>query len=512
MTRRRSSPPVRGGAAGRRRAEAVPPALDVLRAPSVVAALLAVAAGGCGTRSALEVGAPVAAADAGPRDASADAGGPDDCVEGELCRRDEDVPPADGRPAALRCRPPRPGLAEGARCAPAGDACARGLCVVAGTCVAPCVDGADCAVDARCAHVHARTGARALPPLRACVPALAVPPDVRTSRAADVVAPPRAGLAIEALGSTTVAIVEYDAPGRARIGSLALADGTVLYDESRLAPGAPPPANAVYSVGRGIDTLLWPASPVVPPSRGRLDVTLIVDRRTRADRVVLGRDALGSTLDLDVFLLAAVPAGPGGERGEAALRAVAAQAIARISGGRQRLGELRLHEVVGGLLTRLAVVEDDGTFEYPELDEVYALSAGAAGPSVPVFLLRQVEGVVGVSGGIPGALGRPGSVAAGVAISVELLGPPLTLEVVLAHELGHFFGLFHTSELTGDTFESIPDTPACTAERDADRDGVLSPEECAGAGAELLMFWAASGTVVTPQQAGVVVRNPVARR
>ncbi|VAX24862.1 hypothetical protein MNBD_NITROSPINAE02-248, partial [hydrothermal vent metagenome] len=61
----------------------------------------------------------------------------------------------------------------------------------------------------------------------------------------------------------------------------------------------------------------------------------------------------------------------------------------------------------------------------------------------------------------------------------------------MAHEMGHYYGLFHTAESSGQSFDPISDTPQCGASRDSNGDGKVSPEECSGAGGDNLMFWQA---------------------
>ena len=64
----------------------------------------------------------------------------------------------------------------------------------------------------------------------------------------------------------------------------------------------------------------------------------------------------------------------------------------------------------------------------------------------------------GISGGIPGPP-RPGTPRSGVAVSVELAGNDSdVLAHVMAHEGGHFLGLFHTVEFFG-AEDPLPDTP-----------------------------------------------------
>jgi hypothetical protein len=81
----------------------------------------------------------------------------------------------------------------------------------------------------------------------------------------------------------------------------------------------------------------------------------------------------------------------------------------------------------------------------------------------------------------------------------------------MAHEAGHYPGLFHTSESSGQSFDPLLDTAQCPANRDSNADGYLSAQECAGVGADNLMFWLAGGnqTALSGDQRYVLLRNPM---
>jgi len=103
--------------------------------------------------------------------------------------------------------------------------------------------------------------------------------------------------------------------------------------------------------------------------------------------------------------------------------------------------------------------------------------------------------ILGVSAGIPGPMGIASSWngvlnflyahAAGSSLNSQLLGE------TAAHEMGHWLGLYHTSENGGTSFDPISDTAECPISRDNDSDGKVYAEECEGYGADNLMFWTA---------------------
>jgi hypothetical protein len=152
--------------------------------------------------------------------------------------------------------------------------------------------------------------------------------------------------------------------------------------------------------------------------------------------------------------------------------------------------------------------------------------------------------VVGIDGTIPGPSSLSGTVHSGAAVSLADLfagtcvgtqtdlvhcGPD-NVAYIGAHETGHFLGLFHLTEKTGDYFDPLNDTPKCpctTCASASDKpncgskpgpgEPTLSAVQClvspSCSGGDNLMFWQLDRLVSTgwlsPQQAAVMRLNPL---
>ena len=163
-----------------------------------------------------------------------------------------------------------------------------------------------------------------------------------------------------------------------------------------------------------------------------------------------------------------------------------------------------------------------GTVTYRDIDETFsfidgimgegadfeaaaALTEGAPSGVNFIFVDEIVDSsnplggfgvILGVSGGIPGPIGLQGTPRSAVIVDVtppEMAGD-IPFGITMAHEMGHFLGLFHSSEMP---FVNLHDPLEDTAENDVTN----------------LMFFEASngGTALSPHQGMVMRSNPWVR-
>ncbi len=137
---------------------------------------------------------------------------------------------------------------------------------------------------------------------------------------------------------------------------------------------------------------------------------------------------------------------------------------------------------------------------------------------------------LGISSGVPGSMGIASSWngvlnflyahATGTSLNSQLLGE------TAAHEMGHWLGLFHTTEAYGISFDPLSDTAQCPISRadevnHYDNHTTVYAEDCVGYGADNLMFWTTWSTSsraagkkqenLTSEQQYILKYSPIAR-
>ena len=151
------------------------------------------------------------------------------------------------------------------------------------------------------------------------------------------------------------------------------------------------------------------------------------------------------------------------------------------------------------------------------LDTLFAEAGKYGGSAVlDVFIVGKIGKadapggeVQGISGGIPGPAFYHGIPRAGVAVALGGFGEQegALAGRALARQIGHFLGLWWTSDPNGGGHDPIDDTPECGKANDGDGNGVVTALECVGKGSDNAMFWQGTTPAATfSEQQGRILR------
>ena len=230
-------------------------------------------------------------------------------------------------------------------------------------------------------------------------------------------------------------------------------------------------------------------------------------------------------LDLDVYVVGEQPMPVELLPSSTAWKATVERVNAIWKAAGMKLGEVSFSAIDGTDGKKLRHVDNiaasDATNELPQL---WAL-AGKLKPTsarVPVFLVASLNhaghpSAKGITGQIAGVNGLGGHRMGGVAIAmnehdvkafmkVDPTGVQAGIEFgrVIAHELGHFLGLWHTSEADASLHDPVADTPECKL---PPGHVVLSRQDCPGVEPNL-MFPLGTKGILTNDQRAIARRHP----
>ena len=335
------------------------------------------------------------------------------------------------------------------------------------------------------------------------------------------------------VGSTPSAEVSFDVDAD-MVGAAIFATGTgaqLMTLAKLVAPGGrtlydfgDPFAGAGLRVFPSDDpvTVLLPVTPRVPLTAGRYKLRFIRNGGEAPVSVAVrwksAPDGLprAASLDLVVHLVGLEGLDAASAPGHRALGQAMEVLDRNLGDAGVSLGEITYVDPPAAAARRLSIIQG---IEGPdsELAELFALSAGHGEGKLHFFLVEEIIGgdagfiLLGIAGGIPGPP-LAGTAHSGVAVTAaDLPRRGTQIGLTMAHEAGHFLGLFHTSERNGSSHDPIPDTPECLISRDANDDGFLLPDECNSRGSDNLLFWAADPDAdgLSADQGWVLARNPI---
>lgn len=458
-----------------------------------------------------------------------------DC--GELhCMGDATATPDDLDDEPLVCEQVSDGSAPGSACEQAED-CSTLLCLLSGACAAPCEQAGDCNDDERCQAVFARRGADVLTRVSACVRAFDVPEGVSVERElrrgaldadeVDVSLPP-----VDP-DDTTLFVLEHESspwPDTTFcrpplcVQELRAGDETLFRAD---ACDTGEPTRVPVATGDHIDPVVLRLAGDGAELGAQDGYVLTVDTEATGDLRLtrIASRARGQRLDLNLFYVGASRLEPEGARGPALIAAALDEIDSIFEQADIFIGDVRQIQVAGALPERGVAFPDGHESQgfaslalrygvYAELPYLFELSAGASNTAVNIFFVADIEPRAGSepeaqAGGIPGPLGMHGTGGSGIVVAADMMSDSVQLGRTLAHELGHYLGLFHTSEQNGCVNDVLEDTPACVPDDDVDGDG-LDANDCADKGADNLMFFSkTTGTALTPQQIEVLRSAPI---
>lgn len=294
--------------------------------------------------------------------------------------------------------------------------------------------------------------------------------------------------------------------------SIETQEGSVVYDMEA-------PSGTAMRVGIHDDILpmLLPVSPALDLAGGAYAFRVFFDAEeavsATCNAVYRIDGASGApTVDLRLVFVGVDGIAPGlnAAEGESTMAPVLAKVAEMWGEARLSIGTVTYEDFSGDVDQYTILAGDEGLGSLLR-------TAGEDARAITFFFVQEItddEGatILGLAGGPPGMAAVGGTSKSGVVVTTaSFTSDPDEVARIMAHEGGHFLGLFHTTEKDGSSFDPLDDTPECS--NDADGNGTFSTNECTGTGAENVMWWAASAssTGMSADQGWVLGRSAATR-
>jgi hypothetical protein len=241
---------------------------------------------------------------------------------------------------------------------------------------------------------------------------------------------------------------------------------------------------------------------------------------TRAPEVchyLIESNSPGTRVDLNIYLVGVPGISAQSAPVNGDMQAVLAKFAELYEQAGIEVGEVTYQDITGDDADRFSIIRSDS-----DVARLVALSRQPENDnylSVNIFFTRQFAfsgggGAIGISMGLPGPAGLHGTPSSGVVFTSEYMGTSFrergfgTVDgneftgVILAHELGHYLGLFHTTEQNSQGFDPLLDTPEC-------RSGF--PSQCPDLGNMMFPLASIGNQTITADQAFVIGVNPLTK-
>ncbi len=282
-------------------------------------------------------------------------------------------------------------------------------------------------------------------------------------------------------------------------------------------------------------TVLVPNNPEVKLTEGEWGFTFVTEGNPYdiTARAVIKNSTAGKTLDLNLFFVGLEETTAESAKDDTDFQQILTNVEAIYAQAGISVGTVSYNALTEEQADTFAVIDHSAGQQHA----LYKLSSGMKNRALNYFFVADIEGgdagfsLLGEAGGVPGPPTLHGTERSGVMVNManfeaakeagdaELLSKASRLtEIIMAHEGGHFLGLYHTVERNGLTLKEgingqdpLSDTALCPDSADANDNKVLSATECDGQGGGNLMFWSPTNDSrdLSSHQQTVLVKNAI---